>query len=263
MLRNLHLPDKLRASLLKSGITGEISAHGSGTNITAINRMLKLDPYVTFGIKIVQEAMQQKQFTQTQVIEIMADSLGTPSARFRREGPGYIDPHLTGAKLNEMVDLLATSAERHAVFLVATAHPGSLTTYYFKLIDFIISRGGRVYRAPHLVKVADYRWIDQIGGVHMLSDQGGLLHTHDAVGFTKFLGQLTTLPDIVLADHGYAGAAINRGIKTVAIHDVDDPGIPLAAHLGEDILTIPMNDNQLNLPTAQALEAILDSRISP
>jgi hypothetical protein len=263
MLRNLHLPDKLRASLLKSGITGEISAHGSTTNITAINRMLKNDPYVTFGIDVVKDAVVAKQFTQGQMIEVMADALGTPSARFRKDGPGYIDPQLTASRLSEMIDQVTTAARKHSVFLVATAHPGSLTSYYFKLIDYIISNGGRVYRAPHLVKVADYRWIDQIGGVHILSDQGGLLHTHDAIGFSKFLAQLDTLPDIVLADHGYAGAAMNAHIRTIAIHDVDDPGIPLAAHLGEDVLTIPMNDNQLNMPTASALQAILDSRLAP
>ncbi len=57
----------------------------------------------------------------------------------------------------------------------------------------------------------------------------------------------------------FAGAAINRGIKTIAIHDVDDPGIAVAAHLGCDVLAIPMTDNQLNQPTATVIDAVLSA----
>ena len=260
MLRSLILPQKLRLSLVKSGITGEIRAHGAKTNLESIKRLLKKDPYVTFGVDAVHTAIDKKQITYDRMLEVMACALGTSTERFCQPGPGYIDPQLTAARLNEMIDLIDEVATAGGTFVVATAHPGSLMNYYFKLIDYINARGGKVYRAQELVKVGDYRWIDQVAGVHVLSDEGNILHTHDAGGFAIFLKSLPLKPDLVITDHGYAGAAMNAGLKTVALHDVDDPGIPLAAELGADVLVIPMNDNQLNLPTASAITAILDAR---
>lgn len=252
--------DKLRTSLLRSGITGEIRSHGAKTNLESVKRVTKEDPYVTFGIQVVHQAVRRREMTYTQAVDIVAASLGTTGERFRQDGPGYIDPRLTAERFGQMLDVIDEVAAANGRFLVATAHPGSMVTYYSKLIAYITDRGGQVYRAPQPFKIAEYRWIDQIHGIHILSDEGNLLHTHDGAGFWQFLEHMPSLPDVVLADHGYAGAAINHGLKTIAIHDVDDPGIPLAAHLGADVLPIPMNDNQLNLPTAAALQAVLDDR---
>jgi hypothetical protein len=130
-----------------------------------------------------------------------------------------------------------------------------LASYYLYLASFVSTHGGRIYRSPVPVKIAEYRWIDDVNGVHMLTDEGALMHTHDSIGFDHFLNGLTEVPALVIADHGYAGAAINHGFKTIALHDVDDPGIPLAAHLGANLIAIPMNDNQLNVPTASVIEA--------
>ncbi len=260
MLRTLRLSEKLRRSLVKSGITGEIVAHGAKTNLGAISRLLKLDPYVTFGVEAINTAVKQKAVNQDHVEQVMAEALGTPVARFRRPGPGYIAPQLTAPKLNLMAAHIDVTIKNGGLFLLATAHPGSLLSYYSRLVHYISDKGGKVYHTPTPFQVAEYRWLDSIDGVHVLSDQGNLLHTHDSLIFSQFLDQLPNKPAVVLADHGYAGAAINAQIKTVAIHDVDDPGIALAAQLGCDVLPIPMNDNQLNLPTVTALEAVLEAR---
>jgi hypothetical protein len=260
MLRALHLPDKLRRSLVKSGITGEIGSHGAKTNLDSIDRLLKLDPYVTFGIDTVNEAVRQRQVDHAAVIKVMADALGTTIDRFQQPGPGYIDPQWTATKLSLMLDRLTESAQKRRLFLLATSHPGSLLTYYSMLGRFVAKQGGTVYRVQQPFQVGEYRWFDQVDGVHVLSDEGNLMHTHDSGGFAHFLRGMSQKPDVIVADHGYAGAAINAGIYTISIHDVDDPGIPLAEHLGSNVLIVPMNDNQLNVPTAVALQALIDSR---
>jgi len=260
MLRTLHLPDKLRRSLVKSGITGEIASHGAKTNLDSIARLIKLDPYVSFGINAVTDAVKKKQVDQKAVIKVMADALGTTVDRFCQPGPGYIDPQWTATKLSLMLDRLSEAAAKQGTFLIATSHPGSLMTYYSVLGRYVEDLGGQVYRTPDPYQVGEYRWFDQLDGVHVLSDQGNLLHTHDSPAFARFLAHLPEPPSVVLSDHGYAGAAINAGLYTIALHDVDDPGIPLAEHLGSDVLIVPMNDNQLNVPTAIALQALIDSR---
>jgi len=52
--------------------------------------------------------------------------------------------------------------------------------------------------------------------------------------------------DLVVADHGFAGAALNHAIRTLAIYDTDDPALPVAAYLGEPVRAIPVHDNRYN-----------------
>jgi hypothetical protein len=51
-------------------------------------------------------------------------------------------------------------------------------------------------------------------------------------------------PDVVLGDHGFAGAAIERVIPTVAIMDINDPALAIAWAEGKDVIVIPMDDNR-------------------
>jgi ribosomal protein S2 len=64
------------------------------------------------------------------------------------------------------------------------------------------------------------------------------------------------LPDLVIADHGFAGEAINRGIPTVAIMDTNDPGLAVAKKLGANVIIVPMNDNRPNVVTREAAELV-------
>ena len=58
-------------------------------------------------------------------------------------------------------------------------------------------------------------------------------HTHLPDYMEAMLEDLgTALPDLVVADHGFAGAAIEAGIATLSIADVNDPALPLAQARG-------------------------------
>jgi hypothetical protein len=50
-------------------------------------------------------------------------------------------------------------------------------------------------------------------------------------------------PDLVFADHGFAGSAIEAGVDTVSIADVNDPALVLARELGRTSDVIVMDDN--------------------
>ncbi len=257
MLKVFKLHRSVHSTLLSSRVTGVIRNHGAKTNLESLKRLQKSDPYVTFGIKAVETAAKKHAFTIPKLIEIVSASLGISADRFKQDGPGFIDTSLTGERLSQMMSIIEDTIAHGGKIVLATAHPGSMLAYYLRLAQLIVSRGGELATTSAPVMIAPYRWIDSIDGVHVLTDEGGLLHTHDSAGFEHFLSELPSVPALVVADHGYAGAAINRGIKTVAIHDVDDPGIPVAAYLGCDILAIPMNDNQLNQPTATVIDAVL------
>ena len=50
-------------------------------------------------------------------------------------------------------------------------------------------------------------------------------------------------PDLVFADHGFAGAAVEAGIETLSIADVNDPALVVAKHQGRTDVVIVMDDN--------------------
>jgi hypothetical protein len=50
-------------------------------------------------------------------------------------------------------------------------------------------------------------------------------------------------PDLVFADHGFAGAAIEAGIETLSIADVNDPALLVARAQGRTDTVIVMDDN--------------------
>ncbi len=49
---------------------------------------------------------------------------------------------------------------------------------------------------------------------------------------------------MVFADHGFAGAAIERAIPTVAVMDINDYALAVASAEGHDVTIIPMDDNR-------------------
>jgi hypothetical protein len=50
-------------------------------------------------------------------------------------------------------------------------------------------------------------------------------------------------PDLVVADHGFAGAAIEAGIDAVSVADVNDPALIVAKELGRTEHVVVMDDN--------------------
>ena len=50
-------------------------------------------------------------------------------------------------------------------------------------------------------------------------------------------------PDLVLADHGFAGAAIEAGVETISIADVNDPALLVARAQGRTEHVLVFDDH--------------------
>ena len=85
------------------------------------------------------------------------------------------------------------------------------------------------------------RQVRYLRGVGMLTDSHSAKHTHSGVPMVKMLSEVR--PDLVFADHGFAGTAIEQGIDTVSIADVNDPALLVARALGRGGPVIVMDDN--------------------
>ena len=84
--------------------------------------------------------------------------------------------------------------------------------------------------------------LDYIDGVAVTTDGRGLPHTHDYRAMELMLEEAEPI-DLVIGDHGYAGAAINAGVPVVTLLDTNDPVPAVARRLGADVTIVPADDN--------------------
>ena len=54
---------------------------------------------------------------------------------------------------------------------------------------------------------------------------------------------LDALPDLVVADHGWAGAAGEAGVSVIGFADSNDPGLFLGQEEGKVAVVVPLDDN--------------------
>ena len=151
------------------------------------------------------------------------------------EERGFIQPEGTLAGVREHHDVLADFvAAGGGRVLVATGHPVLLPHY--AAVAAALARAGCLLLSP----LADGREVTTtsegssgsvayVDGVAASYHDGSVRHTHRAEYMESMLDELGSgLPDLVVGDHGFAGAAIEAGIATLSIADVNDPALPLA-----------------------------------
>jgi hypothetical protein len=81
-----------------------------------------------------------------------------------------------------------------------------------------------------------------LDGVGVLSNGAGLLHSHSGEAMEAAL-EASEPPDLVMADHGFAGAAIERGLEVIGFNDVNDPALAVAKARGKIEVLVPLDDN--------------------
>ncbi|MDQ5819560.1 MAG: phosphatase, partial [Actinomycetota bacterium] len=82
-----------------------------------------------------------------------------------------------------------------------------------------------------------------------------LWHTHSPDPMRDLLQELGAV-DLVVADHGFAGAAIAAEIPTLAVMDTNDPALAVVAQRGADLTIVPMDDNRPQTSYGAALQVL-------
>jgi hypothetical protein len=84
-------------------------------------------------------------------------------------------------------------------------------------------------------------------GVSVASQGANLLHTHSPVPMELMLQALVDqgeeAPDLVVADHGFAGAAGRAGVTCVGFADSNDPALFVGEAEGDVAVCVPLDDN--------------------
>ena len=79
------------------------------------------------------------------------------------------------------------------------------------------------------------------GAVGMVTDGERPRHTHRPDPMERMLAE--ERPDLVVADHGFAGAAIQAGVETLPIADVNDPALIVAKAQGRTEIVVVLDDH--------------------
>lgn len=186
------------------------------------------------------------------VLSVMAERCGvSPDPAYRR-GQDTIDPELTLGGLDRMATELRKAAADGRRVLVATGHPGGLLDVHSKIATALRSAG------CELITVPEGLWADegddgtlgavvQFCDVAVLERHATLWHTHAPQPMAQILDALEhdglPLPELVVADHGWAGCAAQRGIDTVCFADSNDPALFLGEAEGTVSVTVPLDDH--------------------
>jgi hypothetical protein len=234
-----HTLAELSAGLLQGKVAGR-AAHPLDNVRGNIELLLQGDPDKQFGMSFVADA-----FGFDAVLDLVERAAGTPIDRSARAGDVFIEPVPVLAACELLGDRLATAARLGESVLLATGHPTGLALLYMEIAKLLAAAGAKIVRAGDGLAWDDgahgVREIRYLGGVAMLTDRASAKHTHAPEAMERMLTETT--PNLVVADHGFAGAAIEAGIDAVSVADVNDPALIVAHALGRGDAVVVMDDN--------------------
>ncbi len=224
--------------LLDAGVAGTRTSHGAENNLYKIGLLLEADENNTFGME---ELLRGVSFEEA--YDAVSRQIGNPPDREENPGRGCIDPASTAAGLVEAGERLREVAGSGGSLVFATGHPGALLLYYLELARWAQELGGEVLTAKARGRYEKGISLDWAGSIGTLGDGAGLFHTHSP-GYMRDVLREVGAVDLVVADHGFAGAAIAAGVPTVTVMDTNDPAIAVVAGRGADVTVVPMDDNR-------------------
>lgn len=239
--------EALRQQLQDARITGDVDTP----------RENNLDKYRMFAAGLARAKFgleSSRSWSVDDVVSLMVRKVGVSADPEHRRGPDRIDPDLTIGGLTRMADHLAAVAGPGHRVVVATGHPAGLLAVHLPLARALAASGteiltparGWTYElSMHSGRVT--REIRYVGDVAMVSTRGELNHTHSPRPMVAILAELAAAgadpPDLVLADHGWAGAAGQAGITSVGFADSNDPALFVGEHEGKVAVAVPLDDN--------------------
>lgn len=238
--------DELRAHLVRTRIAGDV-ATPRDNNLANYRRCSIRDPLYTFGLEYDAE------WTPAAILALMADKVGVSPDEAFTYGIDRIDPDRTLDALDRMADRIAAAAVRRERVLLATGHPSGVFAIHVDVARALRDRGCALLNpaAGHSYENVrgHRRQIRHVDDVAMVSSGGELNHTHSPYPMQAMLRALAEAgeppPELVIADHGYAGAAGQAGVDALGFADCNDPALFIGEALGAVLVAVPLDDNVL------------------
>ncbi|MFY1678607.1 MULTISPECIES: phosphatase [unclassified Streptomyces] len=180
------------------------------------------------------------------VLAVMAERVGVDPDPSRRHGRDTIDPESTVAGLERLAGRLRKAAEGRQRVLLATGHPGGLLDVHRATAAALRDAGCEIVVVPEGLST-DQGSVVQFADVAVVERGATLWHTHSGEPMRAVLTGLERegrpLPDLVVADHGWAGYAGRHGVDSVGYADSNDPALFLAEAEGTVQVVVPLDDH--------------------
>lgn len=235
--------DALAQHLVHTRIAGNVATPREN-NLSHYRKLANGDRHYWLGLEFGERWSDEQD-----VLAVMAERAGVNDDPAHRTGQDTIDPQLTIDALERAAVRLrkaTTSGER---VLFATGHPGGLLDLHSAVAASLRAAGCEVVRIP-LGVFADEGVIVQLADVAMYERGASLWHTHSPAPMWQILEALEhggeAAPDLVFADHGWAGCAAQRGLETIGFADCNDPALFLAEAEGTLTVAVPLDDHVVN-----------------
>lgn len=239
--------DELRDHLVKARIAGDVATTREN-NLANYLRMSRRDPAYLFGLE------PTGVWAPEDVLALMSDRCGVSADPGHSQGQDTIDPNLTIERLDAMADRLGLAASRRERVLVATGHPVGLRPTHTAVAKALRSAGCTLLTPANGAAQPDAHPRDSGASIGYLDDVAVLVgsdgvprHTHSPIPMQSALGHLEASgespPDLVVADHGWAGAAGRAGVDSVGFADCNDPALFVGEAEGLVLVSVPLDDN--------------------
>ncbi|MGH3343721.1 MAG: phosphatase [Carbonactinosporaceae bacterium] len=234
---------ELHAHLVRHRIAGRVATPREN-NLRNYRMMSARDPHYLFGLA------PRGPWSPEGVLALMADRVGVSPDPAYRSGPDTIDPDRTIDRLDEMAARIGKAAQGRQRVVVATGHPEGLMPVHGAVAGALAAAGCAVLTPDatgHYAGSAGER-VGYVARVAVLaSAAGGGVHTHSPEPMRAVLASLRDagerLPDLVVADHGWAGAAGQAGVDAVGFADSNDPALFVGEAEGAVEVAVPLDDN--------------------
>jgi hypothetical protein len=229
--------------LIRTRIAGEVATPREN-NLAHYRELANGNRYYWLGLDLGDRWTDEQD-----VLAVMAERCGVDEDPEHRQGQDTIDPELTADALDRAAVLLRKAATGRSRVLVATGHPGGLLDVHARTAAALRAAGCDLVRVPFGL-TADEGVVAQHAGVAMYERGATLWHTHSPRPMAEILDALPqegeALPDLVIADHGWAGCAAQYGIDTIGYADCNDPALFLGEHEGTLSVCVPLDDYVTN-----------------
>jgi hypothetical protein len=216
-------------------------------NLANFRLMAARDPDYLFGLE------PRGAWTFDDVLALMAQRCGVEPDPLYDSGADTIDAALTVERLVAMAGHLRTAAARRSRVLVATGHPTGVLVVHVEIARALAAAGCTLLTPPARWEHVDpggrphERHLRSVLGVSVASQGANLLHTHSPTPMELMLRALAdegeAAPDLVVADHGFAGAAGRAGVLCVGFADCNDPALFVGEAEGDVAVCVPLDDN--------------------
>jgi hypothetical protein len=232
----------LLAHLTSTRIVGEVATRREN-NRSHYQALADGDRYYWLGLELSDRWTDEEA-----VLAVMARRCGVVPDPEHISGQDTIGAELCVDALDRMAVLLRKAVVGKDRVLFATGHPGGLYPVHRAMADAMARAGCAVVTTDDVLVMDSTQHVRFVDQVAVLSQNGHLLHTHSPDPMQALLDRLekdagTDMPDLVVADHGWAGHAAQRGMATVGFADCNDPALFLGEEEGTLLVAVGLDDN--------------------